>query len=121
RILFKPQNQAAREISKDQLFEQFKPGDVLVINDTRVEKRRVFAGELEIVFVENLGSCRWSVLFPAKKFKEGDSIPLPGGVEARILQKGLPQIIETSKVLTTEFFAEFGEPALPPYIQNARG
>ncbi len=121
RVLFQSPNELPQELNKEQLLEQIAPGDVVVINDTKVEKRRVFSGDVEIVFIDAIGPQRWSVLFPAKKFKVGDVLPLPGNIEAKIIEKGLPQVLETSQPLDVLYFENFGEPALPPYIQKARG
>jgi S-adenosylmethionine:tRNA ribosyltransferase-isomerase len=121
RILSKAPDRAPEEWSRNRLLESFQPGDLLIINDTKVEKRRVFSGEIEIVFIEELAANRWSVLFPAKKMKLGGVLPLPGGIEARLVEKGLPQVLETSQAVTAAYFEAHGEPALPPYIQKARG
>lgn len=112
-----------QEISPQDLMALPGPNDLWVINDTRVEKRRVFSLEpqVEIVFVEEVKPRTWSVLFPARDFKVGDRIMLPGGVEAELSVKSLPQTLMTSEDLSTQYFETYGEPALPPYIQKARG
>ena len=110
-----------QEINKSQLLEMFKPGDVLVLNDTQVEKRRVFAGELEILFVKALSDLKCEVLLPARDLKVGDQVTLPGDVTLTLLAKGLPQQVQVSEALGAKYFAQYGEPALPPYIQKARG
>lgn len=117
------------EINWEQLISQFQPGDALVLNDTKVLKRRIFAGDLEILFLETemetiqpgkLGKI-WQVLFPSKKFKVGDEIELPLGIQMKLLAKGRPQVVETSEVLTEAYFEKVAEIPLPPYIQKARG
>jgi S-adenosylmethionine:tRNA ribosyltransferase-isomerase len=109
------------ELTKAELFSLFAPGDVLVINDSRVEARRVFAGGLEILFLKPCGELEWEVLFPARDYKIGMMIQLPGGVSAMLAAKGLPQRLKLSQAVGAKYFAAFGEPALPPYIQAARG
>lgn len=109
------------ELTKAQLFELFAPGDLLVINNTQVEPRRVFAGDNEILFLRALSDLDWEVLFPAREFTPGQTWTLPGGVEATLLAKGLPQQIRLSEAVGAKYFSQFGEPALPPYIQRARG
>ena len=42
-----------QELSWKDFLQQFQKNDVLVLNDTKVLKRRVFAGDLEILFLEN--------------------------------------------------------------------
>lgn len=108
--------------SKAELFERFQPGDVLVVNESKVLKRRVFSTSgLEILFLENKDSKLWQVLFPAKKLKIGDQVELPGNVVMSLVEKGIPQTVSTNLELTESYFQDHGELALPPYIQQARG
>jgi S-adenosylmethionine:tRNA ribosyltransferase-isomerase len=109
------------EINPEELWSYFKPGDLLVLNDSQVERRRVFAGELEILFLTPTAELQWEVLLPARDLEIGAEFDLPGGVRAKLLEKGLPQTLELSLNIGEKYFAEFGEPALPPYIQKARG
>lgn len=121
RVLFYSPAQGPQEITKTELLDKIPAGDLLVVNNTKVEKRRIFSGSTEILFVKNVEANKWLVLFPARGFKVGDKISLPGGVEATLLEKGLPQFIEVTHPLDHKYFEQFGEPALPPYIQKARG
>lgn len=114
-----------QEINISQLIDQIPAGDVLVLNDTKVLKRRVFArtaesSDLEILFLEELPNGQRKVLFPSKKYKVLDEIILPNGAKMKLLEKGLPQIVEVSPRLTEADFDKFGELPLPPYIQKAR-
>ena len=108
------------EINKTQILDLFRNGDLLVLNNTKVDKRRVYTKNgLEILFVKALDSLTWEVLLPVKKMKAGED-SLPGDVQFELVQKGLPQILETSRPLNEDYFLQFGELALPPYIQKAR-
>ncbi len=111
------------EINRVKLFGLFQRGDVLVINDTRVERRRILAANgLEILFCEPVRSSdEWQVLCAARDLKTGESIELPGAVTATLTAKGLPQKIKLSKAIDSQYFEQFGDLALPPYIQSARG
>jgi S-adenosylmethionine:tRNA ribosyltransferase-isomerase len=108
------------EISFSDFLHKIPKGDVLVVNNTKVLKRRVFAGELEILFLKALNSTDWEVLFPSRKFKAGDVIDLPEGLTMTLIQKGRPQLVRLSQVVTESYFHEYGELPLPPYIQKAR-
>lgn len=109
------------EISLRDLCERIPAGDFLVLNNTKVVKRRIFAGDLEILFLRPLGERRWQVLFPSRQLKIGAHLPLPiPGVEATLIAKGRPQILELSRDLTDLDFESHGELPLPPYIQKAR-
>lgn len=134
-----------QEIDKNRIFNCFKPGDVLVLNDTKVLQRRVTAlNGLEILFLDRcsdegevsantgkpqasaLSTERWQVLCPAREIKDREIFFLPGPQEqskiaAQLVSRGLPQTLEVSQKLTDEYFLEVGELALPPYIQKARG
>lgn len=119
------------EIQRSELLEKFQPGDLLVINNSKVEKRRIINEDnLEILFLEpvvvgeDAGATTgelWQVLFPARGLKIGAKIPLPGGLWGELKEKGIPQFLQLSEKLTPSYFAKYGELALPPYIQAARG
>jgi S-adenosylmethionine:tRNA ribosyltransferase-isomerase len=123
RVMFcsEDQNYSPQELSLKEFLHEIPAGDLLVVNDTQVLKRRIFAGDLEILFLQDLGDRRWEVLFPAKKMQIGDEISLPQGLKVRLISKGRPQIIEASMDLHEKYFAEVAELPLPPYIQKARG
>lgn len=110
----------ARELTPDQLLAAIPSGDVLVVNNTQVLKRRVFAGELEILFLSQEG-LKWQVLFPSKKHSVGAEIELPLGRKMKLIQKGRPQVVETDQPLNESYFSQVAELPLPPYIQKARG
>lgn len=111
---------APREIEFAQFVEKIPQGDVLVINNTKVLKRRVFAGEVEILFLKQVTALEWEVLFPSRKYKVQDSLELPEGVVMTLLEKGRPQRVRVDRELDEEYFQKVAELPLPPYIQKAR-
>ena len=109
------------EIRFQELLFRFRAGDLLVLNDTKVLKRRVFSGDIEILFLNHLQDGSWEVLFPSKKAKIGDEFELPGKVMMKLVQKGRPQIVRLNAGVDESYFEKYGELPLPPYIQKARG
>ena len=122
RVLFSQGEASPIEISVVSLLEKIPAGDVLVINDTKVLPVRVWSlkGD-EVLFTRRLSDCEWEVLFLARDYKINDVLEFSGGWSARLTAKGLPQKLTFDRELSSGFFTEFGEPALPPYIQAARG
>jgi S-adenosylmethionine:tRNA ribosyltransferase-isomerase len=61
-----------QEMTIPEVIASIPAGDVVVINDTKVLKRRVFAGDpenpIEILFLDQKADGTWKVLFPSKKF-----------------------------------------------------
>lgn len=109
------------EMDMPSLLERFQAGDILVLNESEVIPARVFSREgAEILFLESEGE-EWQVLFPSRDYKVGDSLELPDDVTLTLVAKGLPQKVRPSRPLTHEYFAQHGDVALPPYIQEARG
>lgn len=108
------------EISLQDLMQKIPAGDILVVNNTKVLKRRVFAGDLEILFLKQLSDLDWEVLFPSKKYKIGHVIDLPEGVQMTLFEKGRPQKVRINQVLNEDYFQRVAELPLPPYIQKAR-
>lgn len=105
----------------EEICAEIKAGDVLVINDTKVLPRRVFAGDLEILFLTETKPQQWQVLFPSRHLKLNQGVRLPGDREMILRAKGRPQLVEIlGSPLTDSYFLEFGQLPLPPYIQQAR-
>lgn len=116
------QDDQPSEISLSNLIEKIPKGDVFVINNTKVLKRRVFAeNETEVLFLDQVNSNHWTVLFPSKKLKIGDELKLPNGFVMTFVEKGRPQLVKVTPSIAEKDFATMAELPLPPYIQKARG
>jgi S-adenosylmethionine:tRNA ribosyltransferase-isomerase len=109
------------EIPFSRVFDLFDPGDILVINETKVLPRRVKSldPELEILFL-NSAEDTWEVLMPSASLKLGSTILLPGGVQAELVSKGRPQQIKLNQKMDAHYFEEFGQLPIPPYIKSLR-
>src|SRR5690606_12155693 len=83
---------------------------------------RVFSPTgLDIAFLSQREPRKWHVLTSLKKWPKTGALDLPGGVSATLIEGGRPQTIEISGDLTPEYFDQYGELAIPPYILKARG
>lgn len=109
-----------KEISYADLLGKIPSGDVLVVNNTKVLKRRVFSGDVEILFLKQFSSTDWEVLFPSKRYKIGDKLALPEGISMELIEKGRPQKVRLSQAVGEDYFQLVAELPLPPYIQKAR-
>lgn len=107
-----------------------KPGDVLVLNNTKVMNARLFAkrGEarIELLLHQHQGGTAWKAFAkPAKKLKAGDLLELDGGHSISVLEK-LPdgQVLLDVGMPFAElnvYLDKYGHVPLPPYIQKERG
>jgi S-adenosylmethionine:tRNA ribosyltransferase-isomerase len=112
-----------------------RPGDVIVLNDTRVFPARLRASRetgarVEVLLVENApGSDAWTALGkPGRAFREGEHLRLAGrdGVALRTLSRNGKtvhlEILRGGRPLgRDEVLAlcdEIGETPLPPYIRR---
>ncbi|MGZ3768608.1 MAG: tRNA preQ1(34) S-adenosylmethionine ribosyltransferase-isomerase QueA [Bdellovibrio sp.] len=121
RVMWVTADGIPEEISFQELISRIPTNDILVINNTQVLKRRVFAADVEILFLKQIDSDTWEVLFPSKKYKIGSVLELPLGLSMTLLEKGRPQKVRLSEVINEDYFQKVAELPLPPYIQKARG
>ncbi|RFT15856.1 MAG: S-adenosylmethionine:tRNA ribosyltransferase-isomerase [Candidatus Saccharicenans subterraneus] len=109
----------------------FEPGEVLVLNNSRVIPARAWAVKrdgdgksIEFLFIKEKKPGTWEVLCrPAKKVKEGDSLVFDSNLEARVTGRG-PLGHRLLEFNTTEVLArlkEIGVAPLPPYIKRKKG
>ncbi|MES2856565.1 MAG: tRNA preQ1(34) S-adenosylmethionine ribosyltransferase-isomerase QueA [Bdellovibrionota bacterium] len=112
-----------REITAiEELLSLFEAGDTLVLNDTKVLRRRVFSDSgLEILFLSTDDDGEtWDVLCPSTRWKNGTLQTLPDGVQLELVSRGRPQKVKASRKLDDRYFEMAGDLPLPPYIQKAR-
>ncbi|MBI5946783.1 MAG: tRNA preQ1(34) S-adenosylmethionine ribosyltransferase-isomerase QueA [Chloroflexi bacterium] len=109
--------------------ELLEPGDLLVVNDTRVMAARLFGerpgtgGRVEALLIRPLTDLRWEVLFrparqavPGREFVfEASDGPLTATVSGRT-----PEVVELTFARPFDP-AAVGAVPLPPYIRDYRG
>lgn len=118
--------------SEDRVFAELpgllRPGDCLVVNDSRVIPARLLGmlatgAPVELLFLREAGDQRWEVLArPARRCRVGARILL-GEARARVVEAGEAgrRVIEVEGVHSARDFLErYGLPPLPPYIRHYR-
>jgi len=120
-------DRAANEISESifkNLRDHLYPGDVLVINKTRVIPARIFGkkisgGKVEVLLLKKLDDLSWEVLIGGKNINEGVEILFENDLSGEItdvLFRG-KRILKFSKQVEP-FLKNIGQMPLPPYIHK---
>jgi len=103
----------------------FQPGDLLVINETKVIPARIYAkkqpggGKAELLLLKKKESQIWTALGGGKGLKVGRKLTIEGGPEVEILEvlEGAERLVRFSKPIET-FLDQVGHVPLPPYIHR---
>jgi S-adenosylmethionine:tRNA ribosyltransferase-isomerase len=113
---------AMRDLAFDDLPGLLRPGDVLVLNDTRVlparlHGRKASGGACEILLERLQGGGRFLALARASKgFAPGARIDLPAGASAVVLgRRGEFHELELDRE-ALPYFEAHGSVPLPPYV-----
>lgn len=111
-----------------ELLTYLKPGDTLVLNDTRVIPARLFGvkkdtgAKAEVLLLKDLGEDRWEALVkPGKKLKKGSEIVFSDELTAIIEDEsdmGGRTLRFTYKGIFNEILDSLGQMPLPPYIKE---
>lgn len=101
-----------------------KPGDLLVINKTRVIPARIHAkkdsgGKVGILLISKKDPLNWEVLVGAKKMVAGKKINIIDGPRAEIIEvlNGSRRILRFEHPID-DLLSKIGEMPLPPYIHE---
>jgi len=130
---------ALRDGSFAELPSLLKPGDLLVLNDSRVIPARLYArrtllrdhekptGRIEVLLTEPAGNNEWRALVrPGRKVAIGERLVFPDAADATVLEA---EVLERGKfgerlmrfAPVEDFFAvleRIGHMPLPPYIHR---
>lgn len=109
-----------------QINQFLKPGDLLVINETRVLAARLYArkiptgGRVEILLLRRQSAAVWEVLVGGKRVKSGKELIIESGPRAVILQEleGPVRLIRFEDPIEP-YLPEAGHVPLPPYIHKS--
>ena len=115
-----------RHTTMAELPELLPAGAVLVLNDSRVRKARLYGssengGAVELVFLEEIRPGRWRALARrARRQQVGKRLRLPEDVEARVVAVHADQReLELQPPIGEDYFERHGTMPLPPYIERA--
>ena len=107
-----------------QIDEYLNPGDLLVINRTRVIPARLFArketgGKVEILLLHRVDDLTWETLVGGKGLKEDTPLQVINGPRARIVGvlEGSRRLVSFSEKIEP-FLDNAGQMPLPPYIHT---
>lgn len=119
-------DRASGELSNrrfSQISEYLRPGDVLVLNRTRVIPARVYAhklpggGKVELLLLRQVDELTWEALGGGKGLTTGRMVQLEDGPQAEIIAElnGAERRVRFSEPLT-DYLQRAGHMPLPPYI-----
>lgn len=102
------------------------PGDLLVVNDTKVLAARVSGRKqpagtaVDVLFVKDLGDAVWEVMLKGH-FRVGQTILFDGDTSATVVQRDEAgtKIRMASPVPVADFLRAHGRMPLPPYIKRS--
>lgn len=104
------------------LREYLNPGDVLVLNKTRVIPARLFAhkstgGKVEVLLLKKLEQNQWEVLVGGKRVTTGKQLTFEGEIRGEVIEEleGAKRVIEFNQPVGPHL-KEMGQMPLPPYI-----
>ena len=110
----------------DELPDLLQPGDLLVVNDTKVlsacvaGRKRPSGAEVEILFVKDLGDAIWEVLIKGT-FQPGQIIEMDAEASAMVVKRGATRttVRVESPIPLSEWLRQHGRMPLPPYLKRA--
>lgn len=109
------------------ILDFLRPGDCLVMNDSRVLPARLLGhrptgGAVEVLLLRDLGDKRWECLCkPGKKMRVGDRVTFGSGeltaTVAEVLEDGNRIVEFQYEGIFLEVLERLGKMPLPPYIK----
>lgn len=126
-LVLERKKNAVREDIFRNVLNYLNPGDVLVLNDTKVIPARLSAkkssgGRVEVFLLRNLGRGRWQALVrPAARLPVGIEVSVGEGIPVKILERTIEggRIVQFPSSQVGEIaLRRFGQVPLPPYIKK---
>jgi S-adenosylmethionine:tRNA ribosyltransferase-isomerase len=125
-LVYQRSNQSIQHTQFHQLINFLYPGDVLVLNQTRVYPARLIGkkvpggGKVEILLLKQMDESTWMALVGGKGLVEGREVDLQNGFNLRILQvtNGAQRLVRFNQPIHP-YLRIFGQVPLPPYIHQS--
>lgn len=122
-VLHRDAGELEHRIFRD-VTDYLNPGDLLVLNQTRVIPARIFArketgGRVELLLLRRHDTLIWEALVGGKGLRVGKTVKVDDGPNAEILEllEGSERLIKFSEPIEP-YFSKVGNVPLPPYIHE---
>ncbi|OGW48829.1 MAG: tRNA preQ1(34) S-adenosylmethionine ribosyltransferase-isomerase QueA [Nitrospirae bacterium RBG_19FT_COMBO_58_9] len=125
-LVLQPLDRSLAHRRIDELPDLLQPGDLLVVNNTKVLAARVAArkrpsgAEVEVLFVKDLGDAIWEVLIKGT-FRPGQIIEMEPTASAVVVERGATRttVRVDCPIPFVEWLRQYGRMPLPPYLKRA--
>ncbi len=107
----------------ENIVEYFKPGDLLVLNNTKVIPARLFGkrksgGKVELFLLEKKNPVCEALVKPGARIKDGEMVVLDSGDEVEVMGRGdIGRQVKFARQVD-DIIKEIGHMPLPPYIDR---
>ena len=122
-VLDKKLDSLKHEVFRD-IGKYLNPGDLLVLNQTRVIPARIFAhkptgGRVELLLLHREDSLTWEVLGGGKRLIKGLRLKVEDGPQALVVEvlEGPRRLVRFDEAIEP-YLERIGEMPLPPYIHE---
>lgn len=116
---------ATEDSSVRELPQWIEPGTIVVLNDTRVRKARIFAesaggSRAEFLLLAERGAGLWEAMAGRIRRKPGKAYTFPGGVRGTIeeIAPGDTVLVRFAPPIDESYLERHGHVPLPPYIHR---
>jgi len=125
-LVLQPLDHSLAHRRVDELPDLLQPGDLLVVNDTKVlasrvtGRKRSSGAEVEILFVKDLGDAVWEVLIKGT-YRPGQVLEMGPEVSVVVVERGATRttVRVESPIPFPEWLRQYGRMPLPPYLKRA--
>ena len=125
-LVLHPHDRSVTHRRVSDLDDLLQPGDLLVVNDTKVlaarvaGRKRPSGAEVEILFAKDLGDSIWEVLIKGT-FRPGQVIEMGAQAIAVVVERGTSRttVRVESPIPLREWLRRYGRMPLPPYLKRA--